>query len=53
MLSVSVFKDEAGKHHLHDPNHIITTHVCPVGHVHKETEVRACWCGWREPIRQA
>ncbi len=51
LLSAAIFRDEKGKDHLHDPNHLITTYICPVGHVWKEVEARACWCGWREPIR--
>lgn len=42
-----VFRDERGTHHLHDPNTVETTYVCPDGHVHQEVEARACWCGWR------
>jgi hypothetical protein len=48
LLPTAIFRDDQGKDHRHDPNLIITTHVCPAGHVWKETESRPCWCGWRE-----
>ncbi len=46
MLPIDIFQDEFGKHHVHDPNRVVTRYVCTFKHVWDEVESRSCWCGW-------
>jgi hypothetical protein len=44
--NVQRFYDEAGVHHVHDPNAHSTSYMCSQGHSWVEKVYNKCACGW-------
>jgi hypothetical protein len=42
-----VFWDEAGDHHSHNPNIVVTEYKCSNGHHFAERSSWECPCGWK------
>jgi hypothetical protein len=45
-MGISVYFDEEGVRHVHDPNNIITSYYCSRGHSWTERKHSSCPCGW-------
>ena len=46
LIAYSVYYDESGKRHDHDPNATAYDYHCSNGHAWVKTVTGSCWCGW-------
>ena len=48
MMTPTVYFDEEGRQHIHDPNTVTSTYQCSNGHRWQQGQKGYCWCGWPE-----